>query len=217
MLAEIPSFLFFNIEHPEGLLATLLGLALLWLIFQFAPASVPLFSKAYYRDILVERATRIEKGHLESERQLQDIQHLRNDYASRLSNFEAEERERIAAAVRDAKSARQDIIAEAQESAKGLQRRAEEEMARERTRQRILLRQQIVAMTLDAAEQSVKSLNTDDVQRKLIGDFVQRVGQSKTNGQRAPVAAPAVTPAAVFAGSAGATQAQSQSQTQETV
>lgn len=211
MLAEIPSFLFFNIEHPEGLVATLVGLALLWLIFQFAPASVPLFSKAYYREILVERATRIERGQVESERQLQDIQHLRNDYASRLSNFEAEERERIAAAVRDAEAARQDIIAEAQESAKALQRRAEEEMARERTRQRILLRQQIVAITLDAAEQSVKSLNTEDVQHKLIGDFVQRVSQGKIRVEDAPAATPAQV-AATAAGNGNATQTQSQSQ-----
>lgn len=202
MLAELQPIgfgPFFLIEHPKDIFATLVGLALLaLLLYKFALPGA--------RTQLLTRASTIETGLTQVDRQLEDIAQLRNDYANRIKAIEVEQRDRIGAAVRDADNARADIIAEAQETARALRRRSEEEMERERTRQRILVRRQIVQITLDAAEQAVKAQNSDSVQRQLIRDFTAQIAHH-VNG-RGTTAAPTVptqqtaaisSPAATFA------------------
>ncbi|MBC7529714.1 MAG: hypothetical protein H7308_19470, partial [Chthonomonadaceae bacterium] len=77
---------------------------------------------------------------------------------------------------------RAQIIAEAQQNAEQIKRRAEQDMAQEQIRQRILLRRQIVQLTLDAAERSVVDLTDEKVQRNLISDFITTTA---TSGKRA--------------------------------
>src|SRR5262249_26854839 len=141
--------------------------------------NVPYLSLPYWRQLLNDRATRIAQVHDQVESELADIRRVRDDYAARLQQIEIEARERIDAAVREADAARAEIIADAQQLAGQLRRRSEEEMARERIRQRILLRQQIVQIALDAAEQSVRTHSDEKVQRQLIGDFIARAARSE--------------------------------------
>ncbi len=189
MLAELQPIgfgPFFLIEHPKDILATLVGLALLaLLLYKFALPGA--------RTQLLTRASTIETGLTQVDRQLEDIAQLRNDYANRIKAIEVEQRDRIGAAVRDADNARVDIIAEAQETARALRRRSEEEMDRERTRQRILVRRQIVQITLDAAEQAVKAQNSDSVQRQLIRDFTAQVAHHANGRAATSTIAPAHT------------------------
>ena len=208
MLAELQPFGFgpFLVEHPKDLFATAVGLALLaFLLYKFALPGL--------RSTLTTRAATIETGLNQVDRQLEDIAQLRNDYSNRIQAIEVEQRERIGAAVRDADNARADIIAEAQETARALRRRSEEEMDRERTRQRILVRQQIVQITLDAAEQAVKAQNSESVQRQLIRDFTQQVAHHANGRTPAPIltqplatvfgtSAPVTAPAATLDASA---------------
>jgi F-type H+-transporting ATPase subunit b len=174
----------FAIEHPGAFLAITLGfLLLLALIGRFAAPGI--------RGTFTSRTTHIAEVHEQAERHLTDAQQIRDDYARRIASIEVEHRQRLDAAVRDSDAARADIIADAQEAARALRRRSEEEIARERTKQRILLRQQIVQITLDSAEQSILQLNTEDTQRKLIADFIGRVGVHAGNGRSvAAVGAP---------------------------
>jgi F-type H+-transporting ATPase subunit b len=175
LLAEI-HFGPFAIEHPETVLAMLVGLALLVLLLgRFGLPSV--------RGMLNDRAARIEENHTQVQRALEDVQRQRNDYAARIAQIETEARQRIDAAVREAETARAEIIAEAEQTANALRRRAEEEIARERTRQRIRLRQEIVQLTLNAAEQSVRAHTNESVQRQLIGDFIARAAKDGGNGR----------------------------------
>ena len=158
----------FLVEHPKDLLATIVGLVLLaLLLYRFMVPGA--------KGMLIQRATRIETDTVQIDRQLRDIAQLRTDYANRIEGIEVEQRERIAAAVRDADNARADIIAEANETARLVQRRGEEEIERERTRQRIIMRQQMVQITLDAAEQAIRTQNSDQVQRSLIRNFITQV------------------------------------------
>lgn len=159
-------------EFPDRLLSLAIGFVLLLVVLW--KVNIPLFSYPYVSGLLKERAGRIEDNHTQVERALADISQLRDDYAIRLKSIEEEARVRIDAAVRESEAVRTEIIAEAQESANALRRRAEEEIDRERTRQRILLRRQIVQTSLDAAEQSVVALSDDRMQRNLIQDFIGR-------------------------------------------
>ncbi len=181
MPAQIP-FLPFVIEHSETVLAMVVGLALLAvLIVRFGAPSA--------RTLLNDRATRIEQNLTSAQSALEDAQRLRNDYVARIQGIEVEQRQRIDEAVREAEAARAEIIADAQQAAATLRRRAEEEIARERTRHRIAMRRQIVQISLDAAEQSVRAHTNDTVQRQLIKDFITRAA---TDGK--PVAAVSAAP-----------------------
>ena len=171
MLAEQPSYLFFALEHPKDLVATVVGLALLLLLLYR-------FGLPAFKSSLTDRASNIESVIRQADAQLEDIARLRNDYATRIQQIEQEQRERIAAAVRDADTARSEIVADAEEAARTIRRRGDEELARERTRQRILLRQQMVGLTIGAAEAAVKAQNSDTVQRLLIRDFVGMVANN---------------------------------------
>ncbi len=168
------------IENPKIVLALVLGLALLvFVLARVNGNTVPYISLDYWRTLLHDRATRIEQTHNQVESELADIRRLRDDYAARLQQIETEARQRIDAAVREADIARNEIIDDAQKLAAQLRRRSEEEIARERIRQRILLRQQIVQTALDAAEESVRTHSNDKVQRQLIGDFITRAAQAE--------------------------------------
>ena len=171
MLAELPTFGPFLLEHPRNIIANLIGLALLViLLWRFAvPGLVAM---------LHGRASSIDTGIQQVERQLIDVASLRSDYANRIKTIEVEQRERIAAAVRDAEEARASIISDAQQAALGLRRHGEEELDREHSRQRILFRQQLVQITLDAAEEAVRAQNSDTVQRQLIHNFVSQMARS---------------------------------------
>lgn len=162
----------FAIEYPDRILSLIVGFVLILLLLW--KVNIPLFSYPYVSGVLKERAARIEDNHTQVERALADIRQLRDDYAIRLKSIEEEARQRIDAAVREAETVRTEIIAEAQQSATAMRRRSEEEIDRERTRQRILLRRQIVQTALDAAEQSVVAQTDNRMQRELIQDFIGR-------------------------------------------
>ena len=175
MLAELPQFGPFLLEHPKNIVATLIGLVLLGiLLWRFAVPGV--------KTTLHERASSIGTGIQQVERQLSDVATLRSDYANRIRTIEVEQRERIAAAVQDAEEARIGIIADAEQAARALRRHGEEELAREHSRQRILFRQQLVQITLDAAEEAVRTQNSDTVQRQLIHNFIGQIARSNAPG-----------------------------------
>ena len=173
MLAELPQYGPFLLEHPRNIVATLIGLALLaLLLWRYLVPGV--------KTTLTERSVRIGADIQQVERQLSDVATLRSDYANRIQSIEQEQRARIAAAVRDSQEARAGIIADAEQAALTVRRHGEEELERERTRQRILFRQQMVQITLDVAEEAVRTQNTDAVQRQLIRNFVAQIAHSGT-------------------------------------
>lgn len=203
MITIFESIIPFEIEDPKILLSLIFGFVLFVAFEWFVPPIWPLGVRAL-RASLTERQTRIAEDQAQVQRALADTQQLRNDYAGRIQRIEAEQRERIEAAVREAETARAEIIAEAQSSANALRRRSEEEIAREQTRTRIEMRRQIVAITLDAAEQAARANSGEQVQHQLIRDFIvgaAKNGHGASNGNGAPAftsVAPSVTPTSAF-------------------
>ena len=167
------------IEDPKRFLAQVLGFLLLFAILWFV--NVPVLSRPHLRGLLVDREIRVEEVHNQIATAIVDTQKVHDDYADRLKNIEAESKERIAAAVREADAVHVEIIADAKVAAAYVKRRTVEELAREQNRQRILLRRRIVELSLDAAEASVSTLNSDAVQRSLISDFIANTGTAGTS------------------------------------
>ena len=159
-----------RIEHPEIVLSTVVGFVLLALLVSRVP--IPHLSIPYYRKTLAERSDRIETNKQQVDTAIDEIEQLKSDSAARLTQIEDEARQRIDAAVREADAARAEIIAEAEQTAQAIRRRSEEEVSRERTRQRILFRQQLVKTALDSAEEAITESTNATVQHRLIGDFI---------------------------------------------
>ncbi len=173
-LAEI-TFNPFAIEFPDSLKAQIIGIILLFALFWWKV-------KPGLGAMLGTRTTRIEEAQLQVDTALSETQRLHDDYAARLKGIEREARARIDEAVQEAEIVRGEIISEAQVTAIQIRRRAEEELSREQTRQRILLQRLLVQQTLDAAEYSVTAFAGEKVQRQLIQDFVTQVAQSSPDG-----------------------------------
>lgn len=181
---SISEFIPFAIEHPDATISLIIGLVLiLFVLYKF---NIIYLSYPFWKELLVARTARIETNHNQVEQALAEAKRLRDDYVSRLKGIEVEQRERIEAAVKEAQTSHTEIIADAEQLAAAIRRRTAEEIARERTRQRIELRREIVQTTFDAAEKAVKANSTDTVQHQLIGDFVARAA----NDGRAPAVAP---------------------------
>lgn len=162
-------------EYPKAFLALIVGFGIFVLL-------AVKFGLPALKALLAQRESRIETAHNQVQTALGDVQKLRDDYAARIASIEAEQRERIDAAVREAEAVRGEIIAEAQSTANAINRRTQEELSRERTRQRLILRRQLVEAALNAAEQSIVATNSETTQRELIRDFTAQV---KTAGKGA--------------------------------
>lgn len=169
MLAEI-QFGPFAIERLDSLVAVLLGFVLLVLLLWYV--NIPQLSRPFLRDMLRDRANAIADSQEQVGRALEEAKSTHDQYARRIAGIETEARARLDAAVREAEAAHATIIAEAEDVARLLRRRSEEELARERARSRTLLRRQIVQTALEAAEQAVRDHVGDRVHRRLIRDFV---------------------------------------------
>jgi F0F1-type ATP synthase membrane subunit b/b' len=165
------------IEDPRVLLAQIVGFILLALLLWHV--NVPVLSRPFLRGLLIEREARVEDVHNQLETAVSETQRLHDDYVVRLRNIEIESRERIDAAVKEAGSVHNEIIADARDAAALVVARVEEDLAREQTRHRIVLRRKIVEISMNAAEATVQSVNDDAVQHRLIADFISRAGQSQ--------------------------------------
>ena len=124
---------------------------------------------------------------LEADRR--QMETLRTDYEQRLAQIEAESREKIQSAIKDAQAARDGIVAEANTRSREMIRRAEEEIGREREQAMITLRQQVVDLALGAATKVIGDGLDATRQRRLIDDFIAS-GVAAQSPQSAPAAPP---------------------------
>lgn len=165
----------FKIEQPDAFPALILGfLILLWLAYKYA---YPLA-----RDLLKARTERIEQADKQADALLAEAQAIHDEYVQRLAHIEEEHRARVEQAVREAEALSAQIIAEAQQTAQAILQRAQQEVERERAYHQILLRQQIVQIVLDAAENAIRTMASEETQHKLVSDFIHQLAQSSLNG-----------------------------------
>ncbi len=162
----------FEIEFPDRTISILLGFILLVLIIvRLAGPMISSFFK--------ERTRTISDSYDKAEQVYNEAKQVRDEYADRLASIDREYRARLDVAQREAEEVSTRIMNEAKEAVEELRRKAEEEIARERAKQRILLRQKTVQLTLEAAENSFRDLNNDKAQRALIQNFVALAAQTQ--------------------------------------
>jgi F-type H+-transporting ATPase subunit b len=159
----------------------LVGFAILiWFLNKFV--FKPIFA------ILDQRQKEIQDVYDGLDRDREAMEKTRREYEQRLANIEAEAREKINAAVKEAQELRANLVADAQKQADTLIERGRSESERERQKAFLEMRQQIVSLAVMAAGKVVGESLNDARHTKLVDDFIASVNTApaaSTNGNGA--------------------------------
>jgi F-type H+-transporting ATPase subunit b len=164
------------IEHPPeaGLVpfVTVSVLAFLvvgWFVWTKVPG--PLI-----RGILDERKAAIAHAADQVQSTLQETEHMRNDYRTRLEGIQHETELRLADAVRESETIRDAILEDAGKVAASIVQRGREEVERERAKTVKMMRGEFVEDIIQAAQYAAAGSLDANAQQRLVQEFVQNVG-----------------------------------------
>lgn len=149
------------LTHALGFLLTL------WVLKKFAWG--PLLN------LMDERRNKIkgEFDRIESEKAA--TEKIKADYDNKLKNIEAERRQKIAEAVHEANKMASDIKMHAQEDARGIINRTNEQLERDIAKAKVQLKEEMVTITLMAAQKILHEKLDDAKERQLIGKFIDSI------------------------------------------
>ena len=126
-------------------------------------------------DAINARTTELEKTFSEAEELRGEMRTMQADYEKRIAATEADAREKIQAQIKEAQALRQRLESEAVGRADELVRRAREEIESDRTKLKVELRTEVVALTLTATEKLLGENMDTDKNRKLVEEFITKV------------------------------------------
>lgn len=125
--------------------------------------------------ILDERAHQVADQHQAIARDREAMQTLRDDYTQRLANIEAEAREHITKAIRQAQEDAAAIMAKATEDASEQRERALADIDQERKKSLAMIRSEMSHLAVLAASRILEREINPEVHRSLIDDFIGEV------------------------------------------
>ena len=152
------------------ILISLLNLVLLFFIlkkFLFKPV----------KNILAKRQSEIDSKYDVADQAINEAEQSRVEYEEKLSGAKAEADAILQTATDTAKRRGDKIVADAQQKADGIIRRAETEAELERKKAIDGIKQEIVSVSGAIAEKMIeREINTDD-HRALIDSFIEEIGE----------------------------------------
>ena len=119
-----------------------------------------------------ERNENLEHTFGEAENLRAELTKMRSDYETRLTAAESAARQHIEAQIKEAQGLRQTLMSEAATRADAMIERAQQEIATERARLVSDIRNQVVDLSLLAAERIVGENMDTDRNRRLVDEFV---------------------------------------------
>lgn len=128
--------------------------------------------------MLETRRQEIAGTYATAEQARNEMENLRRDYEKRLDTIETEAHERIQAAVKEAQTARDEIMADARARSESILQRGQDELARERDKTVAALREEVVDLVIRASSRLLDRSMDDVTHRKLIDDFISSVGKT---------------------------------------
>ena len=157
---------------PRVMAAQVTGFILLWI----------LLARYLFRPVLAlldARQQEVRTTYENAEAERARAEEFREDYERRLAGIEAEARGRIQTAIKEAERAKSDIIADARSRSEDILRRGQEDLAREREKTLAQLREEVVNISVAAAGKLIEESLDDARHRKLVSDFVDKIGTTK--------------------------------------
>jgi F-type H+-transporting ATPase subunit b len=164
-----------NID-PRVLIVQILGFVLLLIVFK-------LFLFKPIMGILEARQKEIEGRYQDAEAQRTAAQELRSEYEQHLANVQEEMRAKIAQALKDGQTMRDEIIADSHAKADSILTRAQEEIAREKEKALAELKSTVAGLAVDAAGKLIRAKLDDAKHRELVGRFIEDLTPSPSPGK----------------------------------
>jgi len=100
---------------------------------------------------------------------------LKSDYENKLKNIESERRQKISEAVNEANKIASEIKAGAQTEARGIVARTAEQLDRDIAKAKVLLKEDMVNITMSAAEKILHEKLDEKKERQLIDKFISSI------------------------------------------
>jgi F-type H+-transporting ATPase subunit b len=155
------------VDVPQVLTQILGFLLMVWILRRYAWGPV--------MGMLEARREKIAGEFQEAERRKAEAQELKAKYDAELRTIEAQARQRITEAMNEGQRLAAEIKAQAQKEAQTRIERAADEIDREREKAKELVKDQVIALSLRAAEKILRQKLDEPNQRKLVGEFIDEV------------------------------------------
>jgi len=160
----------FNISLPAIVSQILAFLILIWALRKFLFGSIGTVLEARQNEV------QSTLDRIAADRQA--MEQARTEYEQRIASVEAEAREKIQAAIKEAQGMKDEIVGAARTEADRLIARSRDEIQREKTTALAELRTEVVDLAIAAATKVLGRAVDDRMHRDLIKDFVNQVGTS---------------------------------------
>jgi len=153
---------------PSLVITQIIGfLLMVWILRRYAWGPV--------LGMLEARRQKIAGEFAAADRAKAEANELKTRYEQELRGIEAQARQRLQEAVVEGQHVAAEIKTQAQREAAQRLERAADEIAREREKAKELLKEQMVALAVRAAEKILRQKLDDQGQRKLAGEFIDEV------------------------------------------
>jgi len=149
------------VTHIVGFLITL------WILKKFAWG--PLLG------IMEERRNRIKEEFDKIDKEKEEVDRLTAEYQDKLKGIEAERRVKIIEAVNEGKKMAEEIKASAREEGKNIQARARADLERDVAKAKVQLKNEMITITMTAAEKIIDEKLDDEKHRQLIGNYIDNL------------------------------------------
>ncbi|MCE5314569.1 MAG: F0F1 ATP synthase subunit B [Armatimonadota bacterium] len=160
------------IPEPKVLIVQALGFLLVLGVFK-------LFLFQPIMGILEARRREIASEYDSAEANRANAEELKAEYERHLAQIAEETRAKIAEAVKDGQTMREEILADSRSQAEKILTRAQEEIGREREKAIVELKTTVANLTVDAAGKLIGETMNDDKHRRLINGFIDDLGEVK--------------------------------------
>jgi len=159
-----------NFEWQQILTHALGFLIFVWILRKFAWG--PLLA------LMEERRNKIAGEFETIENQKAEVAKVTADYEARMKKIDGERREKLVEAVQEGKQMAADLKAEAMNDIRSLHEKAKTDLARDVAQAKVQLRDEMIAMTMTAAQKIVRAEMDDARHRDLIGQYIDEVGRA---------------------------------------
>lgn len=144
-----------------------------------------ILSKVAYKPLmkaLADRQAKIAESLETAEREKASAEELKREYQAQLSAARTQAQEIVDKAVKLAEQTKEEILEEARAENARLLKTAQEEIARERERALAEMRNEVVALSVLAAEKVIARNLDAETNGKLVTEFIEKLGKEKIGG-----------------------------------
>ena len=147
-------------------------LILLWILRRFVWR--PLLT------ILDQRRAHIEEELRQAAQRKAELAQLQEDYTRRIATIEGEARAKIQQAILEGKRIAIEIQEQAREQAQSIFEKSKETMELELAKAKVVLRDQVAAMTVEATQQILRRKLDEKTDRQLVDDVLAELEQDQS-------------------------------------